>query len=157
MVSHMSHNTYTGLRVRKIHGNVRPHHISGRQIPCGSILPTAYTQRVLNGHHTAMWDQAKGQPNGCSFFLATIKIFQHFKKSLVNLEILCYYAKAKPIRYSLCPHGRVSKTSLQPALMVKRSRRRPLTAESRVRFPMGVPFRSKLSYSSLDFIFVICY
>ena len=25
------------------------------------------------------------------------------------------------------------------ALMVKRSRRRPLTAESRVRFPMGVP------------------
>lgn len=24
--------------------------------------------------------------------------------------------------------------------MVKRSRRRPLTAESRVRFPMGVPF-----------------
>ena len=25
MVSHMSHNTYTGLRVRKIHGNVRPH------------------------------------------------------------------------------------------------------------------------------------
>ena len=116
MVSHMSHNTYTGLRVRKIHGNVRPHHISGRQIPCGSILPTAYTQRVLNGHHTAMWDQAKGQPNGCSFFLATIKILQHFKKSLVNLEILCYYAKAKPIRRSLCPHGR-NDNKLYPALM----------------------------------------
>lgn len=28
------------------------------------------------------------------------------------------------------------------ALMVKRSRRRPLTAESRVRFPMGVPKKS---------------
>ena len=69
MVSHMSHNTYTGLRVR-FHGNVRPHHISGRQIPCGSILPTAYTQRVLNGHHTAMWDYQKNNQVGCSFFVS---------------------------------------------------------------------------------------
>ena len=29
------------------------------------------------------------------------------------------------------------------ALMVKRSRRRPLTAESRVRFPLGVPQKYK--------------
>lgn len=46
---------------------------------------------------------------------------------LVKLSILCYYAKANENRYHY-------------ALMVKRSRRRPLTAESRVRFPMGVPF-----------------
>ena len=31
------------------------------------------------------------------------------------------------------------KVRLHLALMVKRLRRRPLTAESRVRFPMGVP------------------
>ena len=51
-------------------------------------------------------------------------------KSLVNRQILCYYAKA---------NASSDKNGI-PALMVKRSRRRPLTAESRVRFPMGVPF-----------------
>ena len=55
------------------------------------------------------------------------EISTNTKKSLVNRRILCYYAKANA-------------NGILYALMVKRLRRRPLTAESRVRFPMGVPF-----------------
>ena len=84
---------------------------------------------------------------------------QSAQKLLARYSEICYYQKAIDKRFNVldalktrtsCPSFGRSGTrgsrklaqiiKLVPhALMVKRLRRRPLTAESRVRFPMGVP------------------
>ena len=93
----MSHNTYTGLRVRNFTA------MSGLIISVEDRYRAAafYPPLIHSGFLMDITRRC-----GCSkqsqsrlFFLAKNKNMVSHKKSLVNSEILCYYAKADEIQH----------------------------------------------------------
>ena len=102
--------------------------ISGRQKQSIASNPPC-TCRFIKWHHTASWD------------------FLFYGKFSKACEFACPTSA-----FMILSHSR-KETAY--ALMVKRLRRRPLTADSGVRFPMRVPKKAK--FIDMGFAFFVVY